>query len=96
MKKFTIVFTLLMSLGLEQAHAAEVKVASVSLHSKDQSYNIPKMSEISATAAKNGAKLVVFPEMSSTGFLYSSLNEAKPNLDMFPGKATAAFGKVAQ
>lgn len=85
-----------MSLGLGAVQAAEVKVASVSFHSKDQSYNIPKMAEISATAAKNGAKLVVFPEMSSTGFLYSSLNEAKPNLDTFPGKATAAFGQVAQ
>ncbi|MBU3622003.1 carbon-nitrogen hydrolase family protein [Polynucleobacter sp. CS-Odin-A6] len=96
MKKITLVFLLLISFSLGLVHAAEVKVASVSFHSKDQSYNIPKMSEISVIAAKNGAKLVVFPEMASTGFLYSSLNEAKPNLDTFPGKATAAFGKVAQ
>jgi predicted amidohydrolase len=96
MKKIITAFTLLVALGISMANAAEVKVASVSFHSKDQSYNIPKMSEISVTAAKNGAKLVVFPEMSSTGFLYSSLNEAKPNLDTFPGKATAAFGQVAQ
>lgn len=94
MKK--LLFALSNLLLIFQLQAAELKVASVSFHSKDQSYNITKMAEISATAAKNGAKLVVFPEMSSTGYLYSSLNEAKPNLDTFPGKATEAFGQVAQ
>jgi predicted amidohydrolase len=96
MKKITLVFALLMSLGLGMVQAAEVKVASVSFHSKDQAYNIPKIAEISATAAKNGAKLIVFPELASTGFLYPSFADAKPNMDTFPGKATDAFGRVAQ
>lgn len=96
MTKITSVIFLLISIGLSVANASEVKVAAVSFHSKDQTYNIPKMSDIAVTAAKNGAKLVVFPEMASTGFLYLTLNEAKPNVDVFPGKATAEFGKVAQ
>lgn len=96
MKKISLALLLSISIGLSVANAAEVKVAAVSFHSKDQAYNIPKMSEISVTAAKNGARLVVFPEMSSTGFLYPTLNEAKPNMDTFPGKATEAFGQVAQ
>lgn len=81
---------------LFQAQAAEIKVASVSFHSKDIAYNIPKMSELSEDAAKNGAKLIVFPELSSTGLLYPSFADAKPNMDMFPGKATDAFGRIAQ
>jgi predicted amidohydrolase len=84
------------ALNLSTAFAAEIKVASVSFHSKDMAYNIPKMADISADAAKNGAKLIVFPEMASTGFLYMTLEQAGPNVDTFPGKATAAFGQVAQ
>ena len=46
-------------------------------------------------AAKNGAKLIVYPEMASTGFLYLTEKEAGPNIDTVPGIATEAFGKVA-
>lgn len=79
-----------------QVNAAEIKVASVSFHSKDIAYNIPKMSDLSEDAAKNGAKLIVFPELAASGFLYPSFADAKPNMDTFPGKATNAFGRVAQ
>lgn len=96
MKKITSIFLLFMSMSVALAQAAEVKVAAVSFHSKEMAYNIPKMADISATAAQNGAKLIVFPEMASTGFLYNTYEEAKNNTDTFPGKATAAFGLVAQ
>ena len=91
-----LILTLFSLLLMFQVQAAEIKVASVSFHSKDLAYNLPKMSEISEVAAKNGARLIVFPEMSSTGFLYNSFAEAKPNMDTFPGKSTEAFGRVAQ
>ncbi|ABP34838.1 carbon-nitrogen hydrolase family protein [Polynucleobacter asymbioticus] len=96
MKKILYFCFALVALNLSTAFAAEIKVASVSFHSKDMAYNIPKMADISADAAKNGAKLIVFPEMASTGFLYMTLEQAGPNVDTFPGKATAAFGQVAQ
>jgi predicted amidohydrolase len=91
-----LLFVLSNLIFISQLQAAEVKVASVSFHSKDIAYNIPKMSGISEDAAKNGAKLIVFPELASTGFLYPSFADAKPNMDTFPGKATDAFGRVAQ
>jgi predicted amidohydrolase len=96
MKKLISFFLLSVLFGISAVKAAEVKVASVSFDSKDMAYNIPKMVEISEDAAKNGARLIVFPEMSSTGFLYETLKQAGPNLDTFPGKATKAFGEVAQ
>ena len=96
MKKILYFCFALVALNLSTAFAAEIKVASVSFHSKDMAYNIPKMADISADAAKNGAKLIVFPEMASTGFLYMTLEQAGLNVDTFPGKATAAFGQVAQ
>lgn len=94
MKK--LLLGLLTALCIHQSYAADVKVASVSFHPKNLAYNIPKMTELSETAAKNGAKLIVFPELASTGFIYYNFNEARPNMDTFPGKATEAFGRVAQ
>ena len=96
MKKIFSFCLALAALHLSTAFSAEIKVASVSFHSKDMAYNIPKMVDLSADAAKNGAKLIVFPEMASTGFLYMTQEQAGPNLDTFPGKATEAFGQVAQ
>jgi predicted amidohydrolase len=94
MKK--IIFALFGLSFLLQVQASEIKVASVSFHSKDMAYNIPKMVSISETAAKNGARLIVYPELAGTGFLYTSFADARPNMDTFPGKATEAFGRVAQ
>lgn len=77
------------------SEAREIKVATATFHPKDQAYNIPKMVQMAGDAAKNGAKLVVFSEMASTGFLYLSAAEAGPNIDTVPGIASSAFGKVA-
>jgi predicted amidohydrolase len=96
MKKLISAFLLFMAFGIPTAHAAEIKVAAVSFHSKEMAYNIPQMMDISVKAAQEGAKLIVFPEMSSTGFLYSSFAEARLNMDTFPGKATEAFGRIAE
>lgn len=76
--------------------AKEVKVAAATFHPTDQAHNIPKMVEMSAEAAKNGAKLIVFPELSSTGFLYLTAADVGPNVDTVPGKATDALGKIAE
>ena len=94
MKK--IVFTLICLALTHQIHAAEVKVASVSYATQDLAYNLPKMSGLAIDAAKNGAQLIVFPELSATGDAYLTLKQAIPNLDTVPGKSTAAFAKIAQ
>ena len=88
-----------MLLGVGAAHpveAKEIKVAAGTFHLKDQAHNIPKMVQMSLDAASNGAKLIVFPEMASTGFLYMTAAEAGPNIDTVPGTATATLGKVAE
>ena len=94
MKK--IVIALLSMVLIHQVHAAEVKVASVSYATQDLEYNLPKMSELAIDAAKNGAKLIVFPEMAATGLAYLTLQQAGPNIDTIPGKSTSTFGKIAQ
>lgn len=95
MKKtlLAIITTALMS----HANALEVKVAAVQYKAKDISYNIPKMSEYAIEAAKNGARLIVFPEVASSGYLpIVTLQGAEQNSDTVPGKATSAFEKIAK
>lgn len=77
------------------SEAREIKVATATFHPKDQAYNIPKMVEMATEAAKNGAKLIVFPELSSTGFLYLTAEDVGPNMDTIPGQATHALSKIA-
>jgi len=99
MKKLTMaLLATAMAFCLQAAHPAlakEVRVATATFHPKDQAHNVPKMVQLSTEAAKNGARLIVFPEMASTGFLYLSTAEAGPNIDTVPGKATAELGRVA-
>lgn len=45
-------------------------------------------------AMKNGAKLVVAPEMSTTGYHYANRNAITPFVDTIPGRATDAFAKL--
>ncbi|MCX5515756.1 carbon-nitrogen hydrolase family protein [Kaistia algarum] len=76
--------------------AAEVKVAAVTFHPTDMAHNIPKMVAMASEAAKNGARLIVFPEMAATGYLYIDLAQEGANIDTIPGTATKALGAVAK
>lgn len=88
--------TVLSLLATAPADAKEIKVATATFHPGDQAHNVPKMVEMAGEAAKNGAKLIVFPELSSTGFLYLTAADAGPNIDTIPGQATSALGKIAE
>ena len=95
MKK--IIVALVASVFIPQVHALDVKVAAVQYKGKDLAYNITSMSEYATEAAKKGAKLIVFPEYGSSGYLsVASLKTARDNSDTVPGKSTDAFGKIAK
>ncbi len=96
MKKLFISCLLLLINSFSFAYAAEVKVAAVEFNptAKDVEGNIRKIVEAVTTASENGAKLMVLPEFSVTGFGFVPTN---PNdLDTIPGRATAAIEKVTQ
>ena len=77
-------------------NAAEVKVAAVEFNPtpKDVDGNIQRIVKAVTDASVNGAKLMVLPEFSVTGFGFAPTN---PNdLDTIPGRATAALEKVTR
>jgi predicted amidohydrolase len=63
---------------------------------KQREQNFPAMEAAVKQAAENQAKLILFPEMSTTGYLYGSRAEIAPYVDTIPGKTTAFFEEVAK
>jgi predicted amidohydrolase len=56
--------------------------------------NIEALAAAFEEAMKNGAKLVVAPEMSTTGYHYDNRAAIAPFVDAIPGKATDVFSKL--
>ena len=46
----------------------KIAAAQTEIKFEDKEYNLKKASELIAAAARNGAELILFPEMSFTGF----------------------------
>ena len=73
------------------------KVASVAfnpeLNNRDD--NVAKLAVAVEEAAKNGAKLIVTPEMSTTGYYYADRDAIAPFVDTIPGATTDVFARIA-
>jgi len=67
-----------------------VKVAAVQMDPKiaENADNLDKILSEIATAAKNGANLIVFPECALSGYVFSSREEALPFAESIPGAST--------
>lgn len=63
------------------------------LNNLDQ--NLTNLAELVKKAAENGAKLIVTPEMSTTGYHYENRQAISPYVDSIPGKTTAIFEEIA-
>lgn len=58
--------------------------------------NMDNLLEAVTEAAKNGAKLIVTPEMATTGYHYENRQSILPFTDTIPGKTTKRFEEVAK
>jgi len=68
----------------------KVKVAGVQMEPRllDKERNLAKCLELIQVAAKEGARLIVFPECALTGYVFSSLEEALPVCEPILGPST--------
>lgn len=75
-----------------------VKVAGVQMEPKIlmKGRNLEKCLSLMRTAAENGAKLLIFPECSLTGYCFSSLDEALPIAESVPGPCTEAITRMCK
>lgn len=64
------------------------------LNERDE--NICALIEVVTEAAKNGARLIVTPEMVTTGYHYPSRDAIRPFVDTIPGETTRKFEQLAR
>ncbi|NPV69312.1 MAG: hypothetical protein HPY55_01545 [Firmicutes bacterium] len=58
--------------------------------------NIRRLGRLVEEAGEKGARLVVTPEMGTTGYCFKSREEIAPYVEPVPGPATAVFGEIAR
>jgi 5-aminopentanamidase len=58
--------------------------------------NLLKITEMIEQVAHQGAKLIVFPECATSGYIYDSFEEALKCADEVPGKTTDSISKLTQ
>ncbi|RIW38806.1 nitrilase [Bacillus salacetis] len=74
------------------------KVASVQFNPilNERDKNVEELLKIVEEAFQNGARLVVAPEMATTGYYYADRAGIEPFVDSIPGKTTKAFEKLTK
>jgi len=76
----------------------KVKIAGVQMEPKllDKERNLAKCLELIQIVTREGARLIVFPECTLTGYVFSSLEEALPVCEPIPGPSTQKIKAVCQ
>ena len=74
------------------------KAAAVQFAPKlgEKERNVNAQIEMNREAARNGAKLIVNPEMGCTGYCWYDREEIVPCVETIPGPTTEKFGEVAR
>ncbi|MBB5174745.1 nitrilase-related carbon-nitrogen hydrolase [Texcoconibacillus texcoconensis] len=74
------------------------KVASIQFNPKinRRNTNISSLIKLIQEAAENGAKLIVTPEMATTGYHYLDRSTISPYVDTIPGFTTAKLSQIAK
>jgi predicted amidohydrolase len=81
----------------EHAHQIKYGVAAIQFDPVmfEKENNLRKLSALVATAAEAGAKLIVLPEMSTTGYSWTDRQEIEEFVEEIPGPTTNLFGELA-
>jgi 5-aminopentanamidase len=78
--------------------STKIKVAGVQMDVvfADKAANIQRIIAATEEAAREGAKLIVFPECAVTGYCFDSREEALPYAEPTPGPTTQKLAEVCQ
>lgn len=81
-----------------QAKAPSFKAAAVAYDPQwgDLDGNIARIAKTVDEVAKQGVKLMVFPEQATIGYIFDNFEMVRPYLDTIPGKTTDAIAKVTR
>ena len=77
---------------------SDVKVAVIHFqpHFQQVSSNVDRMLQLAEEAGLNGAKIVIFPEMATSGYSYFNREQIRQVAEMIPGRTTEFFSDMAK
>lgn len=58
--------------------------------------NVRRLRELAETAAQHDARLIVMPEMATTGYCWYNRDEIRPHVEPIPGPTTNLFAELAR
>ncbi len=93
-----VLFTLATNTSASASNPSPFKVAAIQFNPelKKLKPNVERLVEQFEKAATKGAKILVAPEMATTGYLYESRADIKDFVDTIPGKTTRRFAQVSR
>ena len=76
----------------------QVRVATVQFEPKqlEKKHNILELMRLVRQAAASGSKLIVTPEMGTTGYCWYTREEVAPYVETIPGPTTEQFAELAK
>ena len=98
MKKIFLLLAFIPCFAFAQQVTEPFKVAAVEFNPQfmELEKNIHGIAASAETAAQQGAKLIVFPEMVTCGYIYKDRAQVEPFLDTIPGKTTDALTEICK
>jgi predicted amidohydrolase len=77
---------------------SQYKVAAIQYEPRllDRAGNIADLLELTQEAARNDARIIVLPEMATTGICLYDRSEGSQIVESIPGPTSAAFSKIAE
>jgi predicted amidohydrolase len=81
-----------------QTPASRYLVAAIQYESRlsKRAENLANLLPLSEEAARQDAKIIVMPEMATTGICFYDREEAADSVEPVPGPTSAAFGRIAK
>lgn len=97
-KMFSFLYLFFSLTGFIFAVEVDVKVAVIHFqpHFQEISNNVEHLLQLADEAGANGAKIVVFPELATSGYSYFNRAQVREVAEFIPGKTTALFSQVAK
>ena len=85
-----------MSDNIEAPERFKIAVAQIDPKIGDIAHNRERIAHFLGEAAREGAKLVVFPECALSGYVFGSAEEAMPFTETVPGETTAMICELCR
>ncbi|MDD3888390.1 MAG: carbon-nitrogen hydrolase family protein [Syntrophomonadaceae bacterium] len=74
----------------------KVALVHVSVQHKNKENNIARLLNINEKAAREGARIIVNPELATSGYVFNNRLDIAPWTETIPGPTTEAFGQISK